>query len=162
MLDPIDARPASKQIGHFDPNNLDLMTAFTTEDAEEDELARDLAKLLASVGIAIDPSAPIALRLGLRQYIMSGRRRFDDTTFSAGLAFDIQVFGKNRDQPEYTGGYAGRADTRGTSSGAQDRYFNEALTNAVAKAMRDVSNDKELAEALLSVASRAPLPLEGR
>jgi hypothetical protein len=148
MLEPEDRRTASKQIGHFDPNNLDLLTPFETEKPEEQEIAADVAKLLAANGIAIDPAAPVGLRVAMKQYLMSGRRRFDDTTFSAALAFDLEVIRGDAENPVYVGAYDGRADTRGTETGSQDRYFNAALTNATDRAMRKVAADAKLAAAL--------------
>ncbi|MFT4571235.1 MAG: hypothetical protein ACI8TX_003934 [Hyphomicrobiaceae bacterium] len=157
FLSPTDLRIGLAEIGRFDPNNLEMFVPFKTEKPEEQEVQADLSKLLAAVGIAIDPAAPVKLRLALRHYQASGRRSFDSTTFSTAIAFDLNVYGSVSDESLYLGSYRGRADARGTDGGAQDTYFNTALTLAIDRAMREVAADPGLAEALLQAAAETRL-----
>lgn len=146
----VDARVGLKHIGHFDPNNVEPMSEFKIERTVTDEIAYNLEKLLLSYGIRHTTECDTALKITVLEFSLTGRRRFGQTTFTAGVAFTADVIDRQREETLGQRPFGGKASTSGSADGSQDAYYNAALTNALARAMEQVAADVAFANLLVS------------
>jgi hypothetical protein len=154
MQKGVDARVGMKQIGMFDPNNLEPLNEFKLAHSVPEEVSMNVERLLVGYGLLSDSKCNLGLRVNVPEFMLSGRRSFGKTKFNAALAFDVEVMDLAADFVMATTSVSGRANTTGTGEGSQDNYYNAALTNAVARAMEQLAGDAAFASALATTRTK--------